>query len=117
QKKKKIEEASTTINLPDMIIKTLSILITDIPSKIIILPIALTLEIEIDQKIRIITTSTIIIDSEVEANLMIDIDLEIILLIITKTTDLEADPLLPILAMSILLTPLMIILMKNLRLS
>ncbi|CAG8744926.1 11729_t:CDS:2, partial [Cetraspora pellucida] len=117
QEKKKIKEAPTTINLPDMIIETFSILITDISPKIIILPIALTLEIEIDLEIRIITTSTIIIDSEVEANLVIDIDLEIILLIITETTDLEADPLLPILAMSILLTPLMIIPMKNLKLS
>ncbi|CAG8748200.1 193_t:CDS:1, partial [Cetraspora pellucida] len=117
QEKKKIEEAPTTINLPDIIIKTLSILITDILSKIIILSTALTLEIEIDLEIRIITTSTIIIDPEVEANLVIGIDLEIILLIITETTDLEADSLLPILAMSILPIPLMIIPTKNLKLS
>ncbi|CAG8684490.1 14300_t:CDS:1, partial [Cetraspora pellucida] len=117
QGKKKIEEAPTTINLPDMIIETLPILITDIPLKIIILPIALTLETEIDLEIGIITTSTIIIDPEVEGNLMIDIDLEIVLLIMTETTDLEADPLLPILAMSILLTSLIIIPMKNLKLS
>ncbi|CAG8709818.1 871_t:CDS:1, partial [Cetraspora pellucida] len=69
QEKKKIEKAPTTINLPDMIIETLPILITDIPPKIIILLIALTLEIEIDLKIGIITTSTIIINPEIEANL------------------------------------------------
>ncbi|CAG8734636.1 817_t:CDS:1, partial [Cetraspora pellucida] len=71
QEKKKIEEAPTTINLPNIIIETLPILITDILLKIIIFPIILTLEIEIDLKIRIITTSTIIIDPEVEANLVI----------------------------------------------
>ncbi|CAG8728815.1 13049_t:CDS:1, partial [Cetraspora pellucida] len=117
QEKKKIEEAPTIINLLNMIIETLPILTTDIPSKIIILPITLTLEIEIDPEIGIITTPTIIIDLEVEANHMIGIDLEIVLLIITETTDLEADPQLLILAMSILLIPLMIIPMKNLRLS
>jgi hypothetical protein len=115
QEKKKIKEAPTTNDLPDMIIETLPILITDIPLKIIILPIALTPETEIDLEIE--TTSIIIIDPEVEANLVIDIDLEIVLLIITETTDPEADPLLPILAMSILLTPLMIIPTKNLKLS
>ncbi|CAG8793590.1 1795_t:CDS:1, partial [Cetraspora pellucida] len=71
QKKKKIKEAPTTVNLFDMIIETLLILITDISSKIIILPITLTLEIEIDPEIRIITTPTIIIDLEVEANFVI----------------------------------------------
>ncbi|CAG8540825.1 17624_t:CDS:2, partial [Cetraspora pellucida] len=71
QEKKKIEEASTTINLLDMIIETLPILITDISLKIIILPITLTLEIEINLETRIITTSTIIIDPEVKANLVI----------------------------------------------
>ncbi|CAG8645233.1 2739_t:CDS:1, partial [Cetraspora pellucida] len=116
QEKKKIKEAPTIINLPDMIIETLPILITNIPPKIIILLIALTLKTEIDLEIGIITTSTIIIDSEVEANFMIDIDLEIILLIITETTDLKADPLLPILAISILLASLMIIPTKNLKL-
>ncbi|CAG8672119.1 13535_t:CDS:1, partial [Cetraspora pellucida] len=69
QEKKKIEKAPTIISLSNMIIETLSILITDIPPKIIILPIALTLEIEINPEIGIITTSTIIIDPEVEANL------------------------------------------------
>ncbi|CAG8773757.1 5358_t:CDS:2, partial [Cetraspora pellucida] len=64
QEKKKIEEAPTAINFPDMIIGTLPILITDILPKIIILPIALTLEIETDLEIGIIITSIIIIDLE-----------------------------------------------------
>jgi len=92
-------------------------LIIDILQEITTLPIVLTLEIETDLETGTITNPIIIIDPEVEANLAIGIDLGIVLLIITETTDLEADLLLLILGMSILLIPLVILPMKNLKLS
>jgi hypothetical protein len=117
QEKKKIEKAPTILILLDMMIEIPLAPIIDILQEITTLPIVLTLEIETDLETGTITNPIIIIDPEVEANLAIGIDLGIVLLIITETTDLEADLLLLILGMSILLIPLMILPMKNLKLS
>jgi hypothetical protein len=118
QEKKKIEEAPTILILLDMMIEIPLAPIIDILQEITTLPIVLTLEIETDLETGTITNPIIIIiDLEVEANLVIGIDLEIVLQITTGTTDPEADLLLLILGMSILLIPLMILPMKNLKLS
>jgi hypothetical protein len=117
QEKKKIEKAPTILILLDMMIEIPLAPIIDILQEITTLPIVLTLEIETDLETGTITNPIIIIDPEVEANLAIGIDLGIVLLIITETTDLEADLLLLILGMSILLIPLVILPMKNLKLS